>query len=110
MTACNLVTRRAIPFTLDSYEFGERIRYRRRLAQDVDRGTYCSRDRVSSDGTEASFEYSDGASNAFRAGRSAIEWPRCEVMAHARQIPYGDEFVRGWEFAQRWTRRLEVLQ
>jgi len=92
MTVCHHLTRRQIPFTLDTYECRSRWHYRAAMAKDC----------VSTDGAELTFEYGCPKATAFRAGRNCGHLNRAQAAAAARAYTCYDEFIRGWNFAQRW--------
>jgi len=102
MTICNRYTHRAIPFTLDSYEFADRCRYTWRQAQDIDGEDAVARDCVSTDGAEVSFCIGSPTATAFCAGRELGFLDRVDALRASRAYVCDEHFMRGWQFAQRW--------
>jgi hypothetical protein len=93
MTAVyNHLTHRRRPITLDTYECRNRWRDR----------AFTAKDCVSTDGAELTFEYGCPRATAFRAGRDCGHLNRNQAGAAGQAYACYEDFIRGWQFAQRW--------
>jgi len=92
MTTYNYLTHRRRPVTLDTYESMHRWRER----------AFTAKDSVSTDGAELSFAHGCPKATAFRAGRSCGHLNRDQAGAAGQAYTCYDDFIRGWQFAQRW--------
>ena len=102
MTIASHYTHRALPISLDYYEFADRCRYTWRLPQDISDEDALAMDCVSSDGAELTFATYHSSDAAFRAGRELGFLERVDALRASRQYRCQERFMQGWQFAQRW--------